>query len=251
MSLQEGPEDAASLALLHGEALLRACAAVKAWHGAGRRVLVHCSAGLSRSASIVIGLLMELNKVSIKDAAEAVAAARGRRLLVRSPFWTSLARCEQRAVGGGQREQGPPLAPSLDLAPWFCEDFEAFPADLVRRLVAEKGGDAGAVFAALNSALPGVLGRGVPLAARAGKAMCAVCKDFAPTAVEMDMGFTGVRGDGLHCSQCFWERAGLAPELQAVKGAFQAAGNWPPKMPRRGGAAAGVGGAGAAGGGAP
>jgi hypothetical protein len=95
-----------------------AVAAVDAWTAAGARVLVHCSAGLSRSASVVVAWLMARRALSLAAAVEWLTARRGRRLQINPGFWMQLAAEERRLTG-----TGPGTPPSLDFTPWFLEDF--------------------------------------------------------------------------------------------------------------------------------
>jgi protein-tyrosine phosphatase len=87
------------------------------WRGEGRRVLVHCSAGLSRSASVVVAWLMSGGR-SLGDAVRLLQEARGRKLQINPGFWTQLAAEERRLTGAG-----PGTIPSYDFVNYWLEDF--------------------------------------------------------------------------------------------------------------------------------
>merc|ERR1712232_1063722 len=86
--------------------------------GSGKTVLVHCSAGLSRSASVVVAWLMKSADLTLEQAVEEVSFRRGRRLQINPSFWMALARWERELRG---LQPGTP--PSLDFTPWWLEDF--------------------------------------------------------------------------------------------------------------------------------
>ena len=50
-------------------------------------VLVHCMAGLSRSATVVVAWLMKVEKLTLEEAVARVSARRGRRLRINPSFW--------------------------------------------------------------------------------------------------------------------------------------------------------------------
>jgi len=91
---------------------------VETWLAQGRRILIHCSAGLSRSVSVILAILMKRNKLTLADAVSKVAAARGRKLQCNMGFWMQLVLME-RELHGLQ-------SPSLDVLPWIVEDAKGF-----------------------------------------------------------------------------------------------------------------------------
>ena len=74
----------------HKAEVLRATPTIDRWVREGRRVLIHCSAGMSRSASVAIGWLMTQRGLSLREANAKVAACRGRALDLRGVYYTSL-----------------------------------------------------------------------------------------------------------------------------------------------------------------
>jgi protein-tyrosine phosphatase len=91
------------------------------WRQDNLCVLVHCSAGLSRSASVILGWLMqEGDGRSLHDAVQILTDARGRKLMVNPSFWMELAALERRTM---HRPRGTP--PSIDFTPWWIETFGA------------------------------------------------------------------------------------------------------------------------------
>ena len=98
---------------------------------AGGRVLVHCSAGLSRSATIVLCWLMS-EGLSLKDAVATTEAGRGRALQLNGSFWSF--------VYAREREANPSLtAPTFDFTDKVVADLAVmgFAADTVRTLLKE------------------------------------------------------------------------------------------------------------------
>lgn len=129
---------------------------LRQWVDQGHAVLVHCSAGLSRSASAVMAYLMVAKGVSLAGAVAAFTAARGRQPACTPTYWTVLGRLE-RGISGA----GPGTAPSCNYTDWICDDVGgkgeedratglqlATDAEVARLLV-EHDWDADAVVAAL------------------------------------------------------------------------------------------------------
>ena len=83
------------------EAFDEAVELITAWLAEGKRVLVHCSAGLSRSASMVMAFLMHARGATLREAVAAFTAARGRQPACTPTYWTALMRLERRLLGEG------------------------------------------------------------------------------------------------------------------------------------------------------
>lgn len=86
------------------------------------RVLLHCSAGLSRSASVAVAWQMHSSSpnkpMSLRDAVEFVTERRGRKLQINPSFWMNLAVWERELF---KLPAGTP--PTMDFTPWWTEDF--------------------------------------------------------------------------------------------------------------------------------
>eukprot|EP00927_Polykrikos_kofoidii_P033147 TRINITY_DN28057_c0_g1_i1.p1 TRINITY_DN28057_c0_g1~~TRINITY_DN28057_c0_g1_i1.p1 ORF type:complete len:286 (-),score=33.32 TRINITY_DN28057_c0_g1_i1:44-781(-) len=106
--------------------------AISRWGADSRRVLVHCSAGLSRSVTVVLAWLMETKSFDLAEAVALVDVRRGRRVQCNPSFWCFLAALERRL-----RSLAPGTPPSLDFTPWFVDDFSrmGFDKDRVRQLL--------------------------------------------------------------------------------------------------------------------
>lgn len=100
-------------------AVPQACKAIRAFAQQGLNVLVHCSAGLSRSATVVIAWLMSEKGFSLEEAAAHFTKQRGRRPLCNPSFWCYLAGLERELRGWPQGTR-----PSMDFTPWLLEDLE-------------------------------------------------------------------------------------------------------------------------------
>ena len=93
---------------------------IDSWRAEGKTVLVHCSAGLSRSASIILAYLLRSQPAGtrLRDAVALLTSARGRMLQVNPGFWMQLAAEERRLDGTGTG-----TVPSFDFTAWWEEDF--------------------------------------------------------------------------------------------------------------------------------
>ena len=87
------------------------------WVSEGRAVLVHCSAGLSRSASMVMAWLILSHGVDLSHAVATFTAARGRQPACTPSYWTALMRLERLVLQAGA---GTP--PTFDYTEWICDD---------------------------------------------------------------------------------------------------------------------------------
>ena len=96
-----------------GESFDEAIELIMAWLADGHRVLLHCSAGLSRSASMAMAFLMHARGATLQEAVAAFTAARGRQPACTPTYWTTLMRLERRLRGEG---------PSFDYTAWICDD---------------------------------------------------------------------------------------------------------------------------------
>jgi len=101
-------------------AVPQACQAISAFTRQGLNVLVHCQAGLSRSATVVLAWLMREKAFSLQEAVTFFAKQRGRRPKCNPSFFCYLAGLERelRAWPSG-------TPPSLDFTPWLLEDLES------------------------------------------------------------------------------------------------------------------------------
>lgn len=90
-------------------AIAEGCDALVRAGAAGHRAMVHCSAGLSRSATVVLGWLMKGCGMSLAEAVRVATAGRGRRMQCNPSFWTGLMKVE-RAINSGSSSSGSRLA---------------------------------------------------------------------------------------------------------------------------------------------
>lgn len=135
-------------------AMHAAAADIEAWLAEGRRVLVHCSAGLCRSTTLAMGWLMAgRRRLSLSAAVAAMSAARGRPPVPSASYASALARFEREAVEA--RGELPPAAPTADFTEGFVDDFavesgaqslQLAPEAVLRRMLKDANGDADAVF---------------------------------------------------------------------------------------------------------
>jgi atypical dual specificity phosphatase len=120
------------------EAFRDAIPRIKDWKRAKKPTLVHCQAGLSRSAAVVVALRMDLHRERLSEAVAFVEARRGRRLQINPSFWMDLAALERELFA---LPAGTP--PSLDFAPWWVEGFGnmGVSEDAVRRSLSSPAAD--------------------------------------------------------------------------------------------------------------
>uniref|UniRef100_A0A7S0QBJ6 Uncharacterized protein n=1 Tax=Coccolithus braarudii TaxID=221442 RepID=A0A7S0QBJ6_9EUKA len=99
-------------------------------------VLVHCNAGLSRSATVLIAWLMAAHSLTLSSAIERVSACRGRPLHINPSFWMALAAWERELRGWPPR-----TPPSFNFRPAWVEHFEAMGCarDQIERAVRDEG----------------------------------------------------------------------------------------------------------------
>mmetsp|Transcript_134349 Transcript_134349/g.388898 ORF Transcript_134349/g.388898 Transcript_134349/m.388898 type:complete len:437 (-) Transcript_134349:250-1560(-) len=101
-----------------GHAIPQAYRAIKRFGESGKNVLVHCSAGLSRSATAVLAWLMRERGMSLKSGKELIERQRGRRPKCNPSFWCYLSALERelfRLPSGSE--------PSIDWLPLLVEDM--------------------------------------------------------------------------------------------------------------------------------
>jgi hypothetical protein len=130
------PRSGRAVAYLHlpctdspGEAMAgpmqQAICAIDNWFEAGpaAKVFVHCSAGLSRSATIILAWLMSSKNMNLAAAVELLTNARGRQLQCNPSFWLDLARWECKLSADRGSTPGDKDACSFDFRAWWHEDF--------------------------------------------------------------------------------------------------------------------------------
>jgi hypothetical protein len=135
-------------------AMYATAAEIEVWLAEGRRVFVHCSAGLCRSTTLAMGWLMAgRQRLSLGAAVAATTAARGRPPVPSASYASALARFE-REVTVARGEPQPPV-PTADFAEGFVEELavesgahslQLAPEAVLRSMLKEANGDADAVF---------------------------------------------------------------------------------------------------------
>lgn len=93
---------------------------INQWGKEGKRVLVHCRAGLSRSVCVVLVWLMVSHGMSLKEATELLVERRGRRPKCNVSFWCYLAALERELRGWT-----PGTPPTFDFTPWLVHDLSS------------------------------------------------------------------------------------------------------------------------------
>ena len=112
------------------EAFVEAIELIEDWLADGQLVLVHCSAGLSRSASMVMAFLMSTDELSLHDAVQAFTTARGRQPACTPTYWTVLMKLERNLCASARKSMSMSpssmsmsgVVPSFDFTPWICDD---------------------------------------------------------------------------------------------------------------------------------
>ncbi|KAL1510772.1 hypothetical protein AB1Y20_007058 [Prymnesium parvum] len=113
---------------------------LREWLADGTRTrpaaLVHCVAGLSRSATVVVAWMMSSREMSLLEAVTHVTERRGRRLRINPSFWMALALWERelRSLPTG-------TPPSFDFTPCWVEHFGelGFPRELIEHALVKVG----------------------------------------------------------------------------------------------------------------
>lgn len=92
-------------------------------------VMVHCSAALSRSATVVVAYVMCYEGKNLSQAVEHVTRRRGRRLRINPSFWMALAQWER------ELQDDDSAMPSFDFTDWWIEVFGnmGIPEDKIRQ----------------------------------------------------------------------------------------------------------------------
>lgn len=119
-------------------AITEGIAALREWSNEEppRKALVHCSAGLSRSVTVVLAWLMSVHSMSLRDAVVTFTAGRGRPPACNASFWAHLAALERQLY-----VLPADAAPSYDFLEYVVEDLGTGPTGLglnegeVRRLL--------------------------------------------------------------------------------------------------------------------
>ncbi len=92
-------------------------AKLQTWSDEGRSVLVHCSAGLCRSATMVLAWLMQHRRLSLSAAVTHFRETRGRLPQPSASYWSALVRFERTLTGAPNT-----TPPSFDFSDWVLED---------------------------------------------------------------------------------------------------------------------------------
>jgi hypothetical protein len=100
------------------DAIDRGYPIVNQWLDSNKLVLIHCSAGLSRSVTFVVAYLMKKYQISLKDAVEFVQGRRGRKLQINPTFWMELSKIERLLFNLPAGS-----IPTFDYRMWWREDF--------------------------------------------------------------------------------------------------------------------------------
>jgi hypothetical protein len=90
---------------------------LREWSANQQRVFVHCSAGLSRSASVIMAYLMDVKSLTLAQAVSLFTEKRGRQPACTPSYWSALCMLERELRGVNVK-----TAPTFDYTPWICDD---------------------------------------------------------------------------------------------------------------------------------
>jgi hypothetical protein len=138
-------------------AMRTSATSMREWEAAGRRVFVHCSAGLCRSPTMVLAWLMASRGLSLGAAMELFTTSRGRPPALSTSYSTALVKFERElaAAAGGS---GGAVPPTFDFTDTVCADLsveggatslQLAPASDIARLYRELDYDGEALLQAL------------------------------------------------------------------------------------------------------
>ena len=122
-------------------AMARAHELLTQWAAEGRVVLVHCSAGLCRSAALVVAHLMQRHGLGFGEAMARFRALRGRPAMLNSSYVTALWRLERERAAAAAEAAGAAggqglAAPTYDFTPEVVEEMSVEAGERVSLLLA-------------------------------------------------------------------------------------------------------------------